>query len=70
MSNVTDITKSAGQLAIEQAEAELAADNLKAATRALKVKLQSLDSARKIVANLEREVADLKASITDGSFVG
>ena len=67
MSNVTPInTKSVR----EQAEEELKAERSKSAKEALKIKLRELDRAKAIVANIERQIADLEASIDDGSFAG
>jgi hypothetical protein len=44
-------------------------DNTKAKA-ALKQKYKNLKNAKAIVANIEREIADLEQSIVDGSFVG
>jgi len=67
MSNVAPInTKSVR----EQAEEELKAERSKSAKEALKIKLRELDRAKAIVANIERQIADLEASIDDGSFAG
>ena len=54
---------------IKQAETEVREEEVKKAVVALKTKLRELASARAVVANVEREVNDLKASIGDGSFV-
>lgn len=40
------------------------------AKTALVKKLRDLDNAKQIVRNIERDIDDLKASITDGSFAG
>ena len=40
------------------------------AKAALVRKYRDLDSARRVVANIEREISDLEASIEDGSFCG
>jgi len=67
MSNVAPInTKSVR----EQAEEELKAERSKSAKEALKIKLRELDRAKAIVANIERQISDLEASIDDGSFAG
>lgn len=72
MSNITqiDTTKSVladiKRAAIEEVQKE-ASDKAKAA---LTRKYRDLDAARRVVANVEREIADLEASIEDGSFVG
>ena len=73
MSNVTGIKEGTGVDAAsieEQARKELAEEKAKKAKEALKIKLRSLDSAQQIVKNIEREIEDLKASLTDGSFAG
>ncbi len=54
----------------EQAAAEVAAEQFEKSKQALKGKLKQLASAKAIVANLEREIDDLEASVNDGSFVG
>lgn len=54
----------------EQAIKEVVEERTKKAVVALKAKLKQLDDARQIVKNLERETADLEASIGDGSFAG
>lgn len=53
----------------EQAEREVAQESAEKAKEAIKRKLRELHAAKAVVANLEREVADLEASIADGSFV-
>ena len=50
------------------AQAELDAERAKRVTEALKKKLRDLDNAKQIVANIERDIEDLEASIEDGSF--
>lgn len=52
----------------EQAEKEVREERAKRAKDALKDKLRQLENAKAIVANIEREIADLEASIEDGSF--
>ena len=67
MSNVANITPKTIR---EQAEEELKAERSKIAKEALKIKLRELDRAKAIVANIERQIADLEESIGDGSFAG
>ena len=50
------------------AQKELSEERAKRVTAALKNKMRDLDKARQIVRNIEREIADLEASIEDGSF--
>lgn len=50
------------------AQKELSDERAKRVTEALKRKLRDLDNAKQIVRNIEREIADLEASIEDGSF--
>lgn len=50
------------------AQKELSEERAKRVTAALKSKMRDLDNARQIVRNIEREIADLEASIEDGSF--
>lgn len=52
----------------EEAHKELAEAKTKKAKDALVAKLRQLDTAKNIVASIEREIADLEASIVDGSF--
>jgi hypothetical protein len=52
----------------EQAEREVAAEKGAKAKEAIKAKLKALDTAQSVVKNIEREIADLEASIADGSF--
>lgn len=54
---------------IEQARKEVAEERAKIAVKALKAKYEQRESAKQVLANIEREVADLEASIRDGSFV-
>jgi hypothetical protein len=54
---------------IDQAEKEVREEISKKAVTALKSKLRDLASAKNVVANIEREIEDLKTSIGDGSFV-
>lgn len=53
----------------EQAAREVAQERAEKAKEAIKRKLRELDSAKSVVSNIEREIADLEASIADGSFV-
>jgi len=48
---------------------EINAEGNSKAKAALKQKYKSLKSARAVVANIEREIADLEQSIVDGSFM-
>lgn len=50
------------------AQKELSEERTKRAADAIKKKLRDLDNARQIVRNIERDIADLEASIEDGSF--
>lgn len=52
----------------DEARAEIAKEKGEKAKTALVKKLRDLDAAKRIVANIEREVEDLEASIADGSF--
>lgn len=52
----------------EEARKEIADEQAKKAKDAIKSKLRALELARQTVKNIEREVADLEASIADGSF--
>lgn len=54
----------------EEARKQIAEEKTEKAKRALVQKLRALDTAKDVVRNIEREIADLEASITDGSFVG
>jgi hypothetical protein len=51
------------------AKAEIAKEKAEKAKAALVKKLRELNAAQAIVANINREIEDLKASIADGSFV-
>ena len=53
----------------EEANKQIAEEEAKKAKEALVKKLRALNDARMIVRNIEREIADLEASIADGSFV-
>lgn len=52
----------------DAAQKELSEERAKRVTAALKNKMRDLENARQIVRNIEREIADLEASIEDGSF--
>ena len=54
----------------QQARKEVAEEQAKKAITALKRKLTDLANAQQIVKNIERDIADLEASIADGSFAG
>lgn len=54
----------------EDANKEIAEEKAERAKKALVAKLRELDAAKSVVANIERQIADLEASIADGSFVG
>jgi hypothetical protein len=54
----------------EEAEREIREEAAKKAKEAIKRKLRDLEGARAVVRNIEREIEDLEASISDGSFVG
>lgn len=51
-----------------EVEKEVREERQKRAKAALKEKLKQIENAKSILANLEREKADLLASIADGSF--
>ena len=55
--------------AIAKAKEELRDEQVRKAVAALKVKYKMLEDAKSVVANIQREVADLEASLGDGSFV-
>ena len=52
----------------EEARKEICDEAAKKAKKALVEKMRALAGAKSIVANIEREIEDLKASIADGSF--
>jgi hypothetical protein len=52
------------------AQAEIDEETSEKAKKAIKAKLRELSAARQVVANIEAQVRDLKASILDGSFTG
>ncbi|MDE2107360.1 MAG: hypothetical protein KGL39_59745 [Patescibacteria group bacterium] len=54
----------------DEAKAEIAKEQAEKAKTALVKKLRDLENAKRIVANIQREIDDLKASIADGSFTG
>ena len=61
----------AGKLTIRQeAELEVAKEVNEKAKVALVKKIRELETAKAIVANIERAIDDLEHSITDGSFSG
>lgn len=55
---------------LAQAREEIAKEERAKAVVALKAKLRERSSAAKVLANIDREIADLEQSIRDGSFVG
>jgi len=54
--------------AIKQAEDEIAADNLKKGVAALKVKLIERNNTATVLANIDREIEDLKLQIEQGNL--
>ena len=54
----------------DEVKAEIAKEQAEKAKTALVKKLRDLENAKRIVANIQREIDDLKASIADGSFSG
>lgn len=50
------------------AQKEINEEMTKKAKDALKLKLRNLATAEQTVANIKREIADLKAAIAEGSF--
>ena len=52
-----------------EANAEIVKERTEKAKTALVKALRELESAKDVVRNAERKVADLEASIADGSFV-
>ena len=68
MTNVTDLPKTKAQEAIATAEEELAEEILEKGVRALKAKLRERAGAETILANIEREIIDLKEQIEQGNL--
>jgi hypothetical protein len=58
-----------GVSAVEQARIEMAKETNKDAVIALKLVMRSIAHSKKILANYERELADLEARVEDGSFI-
>lgn len=54
----------------DEANAEIAKERADKAKRALITALRKREAAMQVVRNIEAEIADLKASIADGSFPG
>ncbi len=54
----------------EEARKQISDEIAKKAKDALVGKLRNLANAQQIVKNIERDIADLEASIADGSFAG
>lgn len=52
----------------EQAAREVTEERQKKAVGALKAKMRQRADAQQIVVNIDREIADLEASLADGSF--
>jgi len=69
MSKVIDIKAPTLADIIKEAREEVAKENMSKGKAALIRKYRELDAARRVVANIEREITDLEASIEDGSFV-
>jgi hypothetical protein len=67
MSNVTEVKPPLNP--IQQARKEVVEEITRKAVTALKVKLRDRDAAARVLANIDREIADLEKSINDGSFV-
>lgn len=55
---------------MKEAEAEVSKEQSEAAKKALVRKLRERATAINVVASIDREIADLKASIAEGSFIG
>lgn len=55
---------------MDEAQAEIDKERIEKAKKALVTKLRQLSAAQQVVSNIEAEIEDLKASISDGSFVG
>lgn len=64
--DVTPVTDATA--AIARAEREIAEENMKKAVDRLKYKLREREAARVVLANVEREIADLKLAITQGNI--
>ena len=52
----------------QEAQEEINEENNKKAKKAIKRKLREISDAKVIVANLERELEDIEASIVDGNL--
>lgn len=55
---------------MDEANAEIGKERADKAKKALVTALRKLESSKQVVRNVEAEIADLQASIEDGSFVG
>lgn len=66
MGNVSDM-KTKGQKAIEKAIEEVEAEDMSQAVTKLKAKLRELKEAETVVANIKREIDDLKEAISQGN---
>ena len=67
MTNVTDISKTTLSVR-EAAELEVANENRAKGVAKMKLLVRELDKARTIVANYEREIADLEEAIKQGNL--
>lgn len=59
----------ATQGVLAKARQEVQEEIMKKAVEALKRKLRDQAAAKSVLANIDREIADLEQSIVDGSFV-
>lgn len=64
---VTSIEPNDAKAAIAKARREIAEENLNKGVAKLKTKLRERDSAATVVANIDREIAELELSINQGS---
>jgi hypothetical protein len=69
MTNVTTL-KTPELSPREQAQAELDAEQRSKDVKTLKEKLRALASAKTVVANIEREIADIEAALAQGNDPG
>ena len=70
MSNITQLPNTSIEAIEQDVRNELIKEASERAKKALKSKMLALQTAKGVVANIEREIQDLKASISDGSFTG
>lgn len=66
--SVSEMKQSKAQELLAEAQREIDEENSKRAKAALKSKLAALEVAKRVVANLEREIEDLSERIDDGSY--